>query len=118
MTPQPQRKALVIYDDELLCIQMLTEDTDKHVKEILEIVQDCLSRSAQESSESLLEELQGKIAEHCGEGIHRGWVLAHPIDIWIAKKKEELRSQQQTKCEEVRRNLEQVKAKPSKERDP
>lgn len=41
--------------------------------------------------EKVLHDIQHVIAEYCGDGIHKGWVLAYPLDIWIAK---ELRSKQ------------------------
>jgi hypothetical protein len=39
----------------------------------------------QAEREKVLHNIQHVIAEHCGDGIHKGWVLAHPLDIWIAK---------------------------------
>lgn len=47
----------------------------------------CASHSdAGKEREKVLRDLQNIIAQHCGEGIHKGWLLAYPIDRWIADK--------------------------------
>ena len=65
--------------------QLMALCLDLHPDIIKDLCSRPLSSALKAEREWVLRELQNVIAQHCGEGIHKGWVLACPVDMWIVK---------------------------------
>jgi hypothetical protein len=115
MTPRPSCYTCNHFEDKQwgMCCNLNSDDygLSQFMVGFIERV-GCASHS-NAGSEAVLDEFLKWLPEYLKENMMCG---AKRTRMEIEEKIRELR--QQTKCEEVRRNLEQVKAKPSKERDP